>query len=143
MKNLILLILLIGFASCSGGFRQEYETFEEFDEASLRAKGWFPDCVGSDAFNFKSVSDLDPLYGFSKFEYIDAKFYDSILNTKDYAKIEFSDMLQAIEKHSEVKPDWFIDLGTMNNEELIYRKFDRWHIINNSVDKTIYGLITN
>lgn len=143
MKTLIHLVLLIVFASCSDGLRQEYATFEEFDKANLRAKSWFPNCIGKDAFNFKSVSDLDPLFGFSKFEYIDARFYDSILNTSDYNKIDFSFMHDAIEKHKEVKPSWFIDLWTTQNKKLIYRKSNRLYIINNSEDKTIYALITN
>ncbi|SFT43373.1 hypothetical protein SAMN05216474_0541 [Lishizhenia tianjinensis] len=143
MKFLVLLIILIGIASCSDEFRQEYETLKEFDKSNLRAKSWFPDCVGKDAFNFKSISGLDSLYAFSRFEYMEVGFYDSILSSSDYTKIDFSNLEKVIEKLSGAKPDWFIDLETNNKGKLIYRKNDRWYIIKDSEDKTIYSLLTN
>ena len=142
MKKFVV-IFIIGITSCTDGYHQEYSNYKEYDASSPRHKSWFPDCVGHDAYNFKSTYAIEYLCAFSKFQYQNNSYYDSVLNSSEYIKIDELEFKKVELNHSGKKPDWFIDLNSLDINKTSFYTKNRWYIVNNFNDKTIYAIISN
>jgi hypothetical protein len=141
IKVLILFVLVISIFSCQKGYEQEYKTFNEFNKKNERNKGWFPSIIYSDATELRNVSDLDPLCAFGKFTYTKSEFYDSVFAVN--GKISFDLFKNKVEQNLKLKPKWFIDLKQLNKSNVEVIKKERFYILKNKKDKTIYFILSN
>lgn len=124
MKRIFLIVLIISISACASDFRQEYSTYEDFNEsATLRNKSWFFDSIDSDAYNLKSVSSIEePLFCFSVFQYKDTNYYRSILNSNEYVLSTKSEFIAMLKKHLNKKPTWFINENSVQVDKLSFYK---------------------
>lgn len=141
IKTRILSICMFAvlFASCQEGYEQEYPTFNEFNKANVRNKGWFPKIILRDANNLKNVSYLDSHSAFGKFLFTNFKAYDSVFSSNQ--KIDFETFKDKVDQNSGNKPEWFIDTEKASDSNFSLIKQDRFYMLKNNGTRTIYFVL--
>jgi hypothetical protein len=143
MKNYKLLLLFAVFlSSCSKGYQQDYDDFENYSKTNVRNKSWFPKIIDSSAYHLKSVSYLDELAAFGTFRYSKAVNYDTIFN--DLAKrIVFSEFEKNVNKQKEEVPSWFLHIKDADTSNFETIKIDRFYITREKQGKQVYFILTD
>ena len=140
-KLFLLFILSILLFSCQNGYKQHYETFEEFNKVNQRNKGWFPKIIFKDATELKNISYLDSLCAFGKFQYTNTEIYDSIFLID--SKIDYKYFRDKVIRNIKLKPNWFIDIGNLDKTNIELIKKDGFLILKNNETKSIYFILSN
>jgi len=141
IQILILLVLSTLTLSCQKGYKQEYKTFDEFNEKNERNKGWFPSIIYNDATELRNISYLEPLCAFGKFNYKKSEFYDSIFSVNE--KVNFDLFNRKVEQNVKLKPNWFLDLKEFDKLNVEVIKKGGFYVLKNKKDKTIYFILSN
>ena len=140
--KVFLVLTFLSLVSCNDKYEQQYQTYSDFEKINQRNKGWFPDIVSSDAYNFKNASYLDSLCAFGAFSYSNNYFYDSIFDRAKH-KIEFSKFERKVNEHLERRPDWFLKTDKISESDYQAIQQDRFYIARHLKDKKIYFILSN
>jgi len=141
--KIFLVLVCLSVAACTDKYEQQYQTYSNFDKVNQRNKGWFPDIISTDAYNFKNASYLDSLCAFGTFSYVNNYFYDSIFDKKEINKIDFSKFEQKVNEHLKRRPDWFLDIANISKNEYQTIQQNGFYIVRNPINKKVYFVLSN
>jgi hypothetical protein len=139
MKYLILICCIIAFTSCSNSYNQSFDTYQDFEKANERNKGWFPKLMDNSCSEIKGISNLSEHENFGKFNYqingkIDSIFSDKT-GTQRISTNEFQIKLVDIKTET---PDWFITKDKVMGKSIWIK--DGYYFAKDSIHHVVYFL---
>jgi hypothetical protein len=126
MKRNLLTIVFLIFISCSEGYEQEYDSYNEFSKVNSRNQGWFPKVIFSDARNLKNCSYLSSFTVFGSFNYSNPKKYDSIFFLTE--KVDCKLLKIKLLKIEKLRPNWFEKTDSLKFDDLELVKYEHFYL---------------
>ncbi|MEY2830330.1 MAG: hypothetical protein RIQ33_2188 [Bacteroidota bacterium] len=141
MKKYLFFIGIIFFLnSCSTNiYEQSYSTYQAFEKANQRNKGWFPAWINNSCSNLINRSSLSNNESIGKFTYSKTGNIDSILSEKGNAQQINTNAFQImlVDMKTEM-PDWFITKEKIVGKS-IWQKDGFW-LAKDTLNRQIYFL---